>query len=95
MATGRYYGNTAGAVVTWAGERVTKLTIGAVDRQKPEGADWILRFTPQRDMSGKDRRALAMRLNELAVDYKLRGQPGSAVAYLGAIDRAIKSAVQP
>jgi hypothetical protein len=92
MTIGRYYGMTEGAVVTWHGERVQELVIGSVDRNKPEGADWILRFTPRTKLpKGATRKELATRLHALAINYKVRGQPGSAVAYMQALDAAITS----
>ena len=93
MAIGRYYGLTEGAVVTWHGERVRELVIGSVDRNKPDRAHSILRFTPRRSLpQGATRKDLAARLHALAIDYKVRGQPGGAIAYMRSLDAAIRSA---
>jgi len=87
MSIGRYYGITAGAIVRWHGERVAELTIGAVDRSKPEGADWTLRFTPTGSLTGADRRGLARRLHALSVDCRRDAWP--LTEFLAAIDTAI------
>jgi hypothetical protein len=96
MTIGRYYGLTEGAVVTWHGSRVRDVVIGSVDRNKPEGADWILRFTPRRRLpQGATRKELAARLHTLAVDYRVRGQPASDSAYMQALDAAIATGAAP
>ena len=87
MSMSRHYGITRGAIVRWQGERVAELTIGDVNRKPPEGADWTLRFTPIRQLTGAARRNLARRLHDLAVDCRRNARP--LTEYLANIDQAI------
>jgi hypothetical protein len=92
VSIGRYYGVKRGAVVKWHGARVAELTIGEVDRTIPEGATWTLRFTPRRVVTGNTRRELAHQLHRMAIDYKAKGQPCSAYAYMDKIDALLEEA---
>jgi hypothetical protein len=90
MAIGRYYGHAAGAVATYSRSgsgQLLELTIGRVDRNPPEGADWLCAFTPRRKIAPKDGSKLAERLSKLANQYW--GNQLEADRYMDAIDCAI------
>ena len=68
MATGQYYGRSVGARIRYAGERIMLAELGTVDRDPPEGAIWLLRFTPRHVINDhKLRKELAARLHSLGL----------------------------